>query len=45
MLGVTAPVAAFIVKPTGAEVYVPPAVPVRVTACAPTIDEQKGLPA
>ena len=44
VLGVTAPVAAFIVKPTGAEVYVPPAVPMRVTACAPITLLQNGEP-
>ena len=34
LLGVIAPVDELIVKPAGAEVYVPPVVPVRVTLCA-----------
>ena len=39
-----APVAALIVKPA-VEEYVPPAVPVCVTAWAPTSEVQNGVPA
>jgi len=40
-----APVAEFIVKPAGAELKIPPGVPVSVTGRIPAIVLQKGLPA
>jgi hypothetical protein len=42
VFGVMAPVAALIVNPAGEAVYVPPAVPVRVTFCTVALLEQKG---
>ena len=42
VLGVTAPVEAFSVKPEGDAVYVPPAVPVRVGVCAVLLLVQYG---
>ena len=45
VLGVMAPVDAFIVNPAGVAVNVPPVVPVCVTACALATDIQNGVPA
>ena len=44
-LGVTAPVLELILKPAGLELYVPLAVPTRVTDCALVIVLQNGEPA
>ena len=43
-LGVTAPVLELILNPAGLELYVPLAVPPRVTDCALVIDLQNGEP-
>ncbi len=45
VLGVTAPVLELILKPAGLELYVPLAVPTRVTDCALVIVLQNGEPA
>ena len=45
VLGVIAPVLALILKPNGLELYVPLAVPTRVTDCALVIVLQNGEPA
>jgi hypothetical protein len=42
VFGVMAPVEALIVNPAGDAVYVPPAVPVRVTFCTVALLEQNG---
>ena len=44
-LGIIAPVLELIVKPAGLELYVPLAVPTRVTNCALVIVLQNGEPA
>jgi hypothetical protein len=44
VFGVTVPVAALMVKPAGAALYVPPAVPVLVTGAVKAV-EQYGVPA
>ena len=43
--GVIAPVVELIINPAGDAVYVPPVVPVRVTACPVVSDLQNGVPA
>jgi hypothetical protein len=44
-LGVTAPVLELILKPAGLELYIPLAVPTRVTDCALVSVLQNGEPA